>query len=284
MKPIRALKVVAIVCLVLCHAIAQTEPAATPATGNDYSFNVSTTQPWTDTGVDLQTGDILNITASSAQKCDPLGVSSAPAQGLDLPIADALPGALIAKLQAPGTPVLIGGSKEVKVDALGHLFLGINTGSKSPCNGSFIVKVHRQAQAALNRGDVLKKQLTNAASIFLSGQLGTPTTTSANTTAAPALKTSDAPLDSGLRKDIDGLPRRVNDQFKNLGDMVNFVLVGSEQQVQGALEAANWHQADVGDRKAVIQAALATYEQKDYLAMPMSTLYLFGRIQDFGYE
>jgi hypothetical protein len=98
------------------------------------------------------------------------------------------------------------------------------------------------------------------------------------------LKTSDAPLGSDLRKDIDGLPRRVNDQFKNLGDMVNFILVGSEQQVQGALEAASWHQADVGDRKAVIQAALATYEQKDYLAMPMSTLYLFGRVQDFGYE
>jgi hypothetical protein len=152
MKPIRALKVVATAFLVLCQAIAQTESAASPAAGNDYSFNVSTTQPWTDTGVDLQTGDILNITASSAQKCDPLGVSGVPAQGPGLPVADALPGALIAKLQAQGTPVLIGSSKEVKVDAPGHLFLGINTGSKSPCNGSFIVKVHRQAQAALNRG------------------------------------------------------------------------------------------------------------------------------------
>jgi hypothetical protein len=284
MKLIRALKIGAIAYLAVCQALAQTESTATPATGNDHSFNVSTTQPWTDTGVDLQTGDILNITASSAQKCDPLGVSGASPQGSDLPVADALPGALIAKLQAQGTPVLIGGSKEVKVDAPGHLFLGINAGSKPPCKGSFIVKVHRQAQAALNRGDVLKKQLTNAASIFLSGQLGSPTTTSANTTAAPVLKTSDTPVDSSFRKDIDSLPRRVNDQFKNLGDMVNFVLVGSEQQVQGALEAANWHQADVGDRKAVLAAALATYEKKDYLAMPMSTLYLFGRIQDFGYE
>ena len=78
--------------------------------------------------------------------------------------------------------------------------------------------------------------------------------------------------------------RRVNDQFKNLGDMVNFVIIGSEKQVQSALDAANFHVADTSDSKAVLQAALTTYESKDYLAMPMSTLYLFNRPQDFGYE
>jgi hypothetical protein len=91
-------------------------------------------------------------------------------------------------------------------------------------------------------------------------------------------------LDSGLRKDIDGLPRRVNDQFKNLGDMVNFILIGSQQQVQAALDAANFHVADTDNKKAVLEAAMTTYENKDYLAMPMSTLYLFNRPQDFGYE
>ena len=34
------------------------------------------------------------------------------------------------------------------------------------------------------------------------------------------------------------------------------------------------------ERNAVMQ----TYDSKDYLAMPMSTLYLFGRKQDFGFE
>ena len=91
-------------------------------------------------------------------------------------------------------------------------------------------------------------------------------------------------MDAGLRKDIDGLPRRVNDQFKNLGDMVNFVLIGSEKQVQSAIDAANFHVADTDDKKAVLEAAMTTYENKDYLAMPMSTLYLFNRPQDFGYE
>jgi hypothetical protein len=104
------------------------------------------------------------------------------------------------------------------------------------------------------------------------------------TTPAPVLKLSSAPLDSELRKDIDGLPRRVNDQFQNPGDMVNFVIVGSQKTVQDALDAANWHVADTTKKKAVLRAVLETYEDKDYLQMPMSTLYLFGRPQDFGYE
>jgi hypothetical protein len=282
MRLTSTLNAAAIVSLLVCRGIAQTAPSATSGTGDDYSFDISTTQPWTDTGVDLQSGDVLNITASSANKCDPLGVSGASTQGL--PVASTLPGSLIAKLQSQAVPVPVGSSKEVKVDAPGHLFLGVNAGDQPPCKGSFAVKVHRQGQAASSRGDVLKQQLATAAEIFLAGQLGIQPSGSANATAVPALKISNAPLDSGLRKDIDGLPRRVNDQFKNLGDMVNFVIVGSQQQVQSALDAANWHVADTDDKKAVLEAAMTTYENKDYLAMPMSTLYLFSRPQDFGYE
>jgi hypothetical protein len=277
-------KAAVIVSLAVCQAFAQTSASATQSAGNDYSFEVSTTQPWTDTGVELQTGDVLQITASSGKICDPVGVSGASSEGL--PVASGLPGALIAKLQAQGIPLLIANLKEVTADAPGHLFLGINAGENPPCKGSFAVKVHRQSQSAsssTNRGDVLKQQLVAAAGIFLAGQLGVQQPGS--TTAAPtALKISTTPLDAGLRKDIDGLPRRVNDQFKNLGDMVNFVLIGSQQQVQNAIDAANFHVADTNDKKAVLEAAMTTYENKDYLAMPMSTLYLFNRPQDFGYE
>jgi hypothetical protein len=278
---ILTLAVVTIASLAICQGIAQTAPSASPATANDYSFSVPTTQPWTDTGVDLQAGDVFDISASGTQKCDPQGVNGAAAQGL--PVANAFPGALIAKLQAQGSPVMIGSSKEVKVDAPGHLYLGINAENTPPCQGSFAVKVHRQAQAASSRGGVLKQQLATAAEIFAAGQFGVQAGGSANA-AAPALKTSDAPLDAGLRKDIDGLPRRVNDQLKNLGDMVNFVIIGSEKQVQSALDAANFHVADTSNKKAVLEAALTTYDNKDYMAMPMSTLYLFDRPQDFGYE
>jgi hypothetical protein len=156
------------------------------------------------------------------------------------------------------------------------------------------------------RGEQLKSQLSAAAQIFMQGQFGTgKSATSANAsgavsggagdadssgteceavTSASVLKLSDAPLDSALRKDIDGLPRRVNDQFKNLGDMVNFVIVGSQKSVQAALDAASWHVADTNNKKAVLSALIVTYENKDYLQMPMSALYLFERPQDFGYE
>jgi hypothetical protein len=66
--------------------------------------------------------------------------------------------------------------------------------------------------------------------------------------------------------------------------MVNFVIIGSQKDVQAALDAATWHVADTSNTMAAINAAVQTYGSKDYLAMPMSTLYLFGRKQDFGYE
>jgi hypothetical protein len=106
----------------------------------------------------------------------------------------------------------------------------------------------------------------------------------AETTPASVLKLSAAPLDSQLREDINALPRRVTDRFQNLGDMVNFVIVGSQKSLQAALAAADWHVADTTKKEAVLDAVLETYENKDYLQMPMSTLYLFDRPQDFGYE
>jgi hypothetical protein len=155
-----------------------------------------------------------------------------------------------------------------------------------------------QGQAAGSGQEVkdVKGALMTAAQTWLSGQLGTgssaspaaATSSSATagtaTAATPALTVASAPLDAQLRKDIDGLPRRVNDQMQNLGDMVNFVIVGSQKKMQDALAAADWHVADRDVKESVMKAVLETYEKKAYMQMPMSDLYLFGRVQDFGYE
>jgi LssY C-terminus len=267
-----------VICCFNLPGFAQSNTPSAPA-AKDYSYTVSTTQSWTDTKLQLQAGQELTITASTDKSCDPQGVTSAASEGQGLPVPNAAPGALIAKLAAQATPVLVGGSKTIAVDSPGDLFFGVNATGKPPCNGSFKVSVQVQE---MSRGDQLKQQLSTAAQIFMQGQFGMGK--SANTESPSALKVSTAPLDAGLGKDIDSLPRRVNDQFKNMGDMVNFVLIGSEKQVQDALAAANWHLADTNNTKAVLNAAMATYENKDYLAMPMSTLYLFNRPQDFGYE
>jgi len=262
----------------LAKELEQDLAAKRPTTAGDYKVDVSTTTAWIDSKVDLQSGDQLTITATSEKNCDPQGVSGGNASGLPLP--SAAPGALIAKLQSDGTPTLVGASNQIKVDSDGHLYLGVN--GTSACSGSFSVSVHRQA---IGQGQNLKNELGAAAQVFMQGQFGMNTGGSAATSApVTSLKVSDTPLDPALRKDIDALPRRVNDQFKNLGDMVNFVLVGSEDQVKTALAAATWHIADTSNSSAVFAAISNTYENKDYLAMPMSTLYLFGRRQDYGYE
>ena len=273
-------------------------------------YQITPTQAWTDTGLDLQSGDVVEIsatssisaekhTASNTPVCDPAGLSGASSSG-SLPLPSAAPGALIARLKQGAAPVLVGANNEVHINEPSHLFLGMNISGAPPCQGGFTVKVQKNAAgSAQSRGAQLKAQLGNAAEIFMHGQFGinkptagasgaasTTTTTggATSTTPAPTLKVSDAPLDAGLRKDLDSLPRRVNDQFNNLGDMVNFVIVGSQKDVQAALDAATWHVADTSNTNAVFNAVMQTYGNKDYLAMPMSILYLFGRKQDFGYE
>jgi uncharacterized low-complexity protein len=196
---------------------------------------------------------------------------------------------------------------ELRIEEPSHLFLGVNASGEPPCAGAFLVTVHRVAAGASEassqpRSQQLKSQLSAAAQIFMEGQFGEGKSAagtngatdaasggSAESSAnqpmpAPALKLSSAPLASELRKDINGLPRRVNDELQNLGDMVNFVIVGSQKSVLDALDATSWHVADTTKKKAVLSALMETYEEKDYLQMPMSTLYLFGRPQDFGYE
>jgi len=268
--------------------------------GQDSTFTVSTSQAWTDTGLDLKTGDVLQISATGTT-CNPQGVSGS--SQANLPLSSAPAGALIARLHSQGAePILIGTSHELHIDEPGHLSLGVNVSGTPPCQGDFSVKVHlvsAQAgsqNAAYSAQDV-KQKLASAAQIWLAGQFGNATSsssatnttgnsaTSGNTTSTTeALKISNTPLDATLRKDIDGMPRRVNDEFNNQGDMVNFVLVGSQQQVQAALDAANWHLADTDTKEAALKAVLDTYQKKDYLAMPMSKLMLFGRYQDYGYE
>jgi hypothetical protein len=303
--------------------------AAAPMSARDYSFTISTSQPWTDTGRDLQEGEILKITASPSGQsaaCDPAGASGSAEGSAGLPVANAPTGALIARLQAQGVPMLVGSGRQLKVDAPGHLYFGVNGQTAPVCNGSFAVKVHvtsaedtqprasgnalapASSPAASTAADnstqaTIKSKLASAAQVFLAGQFGAGGGAASNSTAppsnnvaasdastpaasvpAPALNVSSAPLDSGLQKDINSMPRRVSDQFNNQGDMVNFVLVGSEQQVKAALDAANWHIADTDNKEAVLKAVLETYQKKDYLQMPMSQLYLFGRKQDYGYE
>jgi hypothetical protein len=246
--------------------------------GLTYNLTISPTEAWVDTHIDLHPGDALQINAvTSTGDCRPNGVKTS--QNDTLRLKTALPGALIGKFGDDGTLFFVGSKKELKVGQPEHLYLGLNASGPLPCTGNILVKL-QFISAPTQATATEKSKLAAAAQTWLSGQFGTGP---AGPASAPQ-GASAVPLDTELCKKVDGLPRRVNDQLNNLGDMVNFVIVGSEQEVRSAFEAAGWRLADKSVEEAVMNVVLVTYQKKDYLQMPMSTLYLFNRAQDFGYE
>jgi LssY C-terminus len=281
--------------LLTCAALLS---AQTTTTAQNYNVQVSNAQPWTDTGLDLKAGDAVEISLVSAP-ARPSGCDTSASQTADLPLPSAPAGALLARLHSQGaTPLQINLNQPLHLDEASHLYLGFNGAAAPACAVVSTFSIHVTPAGSTStatdsqgtRGQHLKSQLGAAAQIFMSGQFGTGDSESSDNAAgatgssASPLTVSSAPLDTDLRRNIDSLPRRVNDQFQNLGDMVNFVIVGNQKDVQAALDAASWHIADTSNKKSVLNAIEQTYENKDYLTMPMSTLYLFGRHQDFGYE
>ena len=296
-------------------ATSTTPAAVAPASAGppDVDLKISSAQPWTDTGLELHPGDVVAITSAasasgeSGSPCVSGNAAASPATNLQLSSAPL--GVLVGKLHSQGAePFLVGSKKKIQVEEQGHLFLAVNAGNPPACQEILAAKVHL-ASAAMGQTTAppkdVKSKLAAAAQTWIAGQFGagaapsespavagaaaTSANSAASTIGSPAsaakpLNISTAPLDPKLRDAIDHLPRRVYDQLKNLGDMVNFVMIGSQKDVQAALQAANWFVADTSNSGAVTKAILMTYENKDYLQMPMSQLYLFGRVQDFGYE
>lgn len=276
---------------------------AQSASTNEYSFTISGTQTWTDTGVDLGAGDVVSLAAETkaGSACDPKGSSAAQSSD-KLPLASAASGALIAKTTEQASPTFVGASGEVHAAEAGHLFLGVNEAAASNCAFTVKVSVAHAPDVADNAGAQtgMRDKLSSAAQVFLKTQFGGKGSSQSESNnavggnsavpggAAPSttggLKLPSVILDADLRKNLDGVPRRVHDAKGNMGDMINFVIVGSQEKMQAALSSADWHVADVDSKEAGLKAILNTYQKKDYVEMPMSHLYLWDRMQDFGYE
>jgi hypothetical protein len=72
----------------------------------------------------------------------------------------------------------------------------------------------------------------------------------------------------------DGLP----------GDPVNLVLVGTLSQLRAAFAGAGWAQADALTLRSSWRMVRAFLLNSPYPTAPFSTLYLFGRGQDIGFQ
>jgi hypothetical protein len=239
------------------EVIKSTTPDASQlkARKGSYSFKIESGD-WIDTGIMVTPADHLNFTASGDLAL--ADGRSAPPDGLtrgwkDLirayPLNSANSGALIGRIGNgdAAVPFLIGASKDMDVSATGNLFLRLNLSSDLSGTGSIAV------------------------SMKLSNQ--------------PTQKTISAPDLARLLSPqlFAGIPRRVGDLQGNPGDMVNYALIGSEDQVTKAFVAAGWVQVDKTTQDAVVHGLVSTLSHAAYTEMPMSTLYLFGRSQDLSY-
>jgi hypothetical protein len=246
--------------------------AKVPSSGaTSYEIDVPGTKQWLDTNIDLHAGEKIRLTttgtigypASQSSKSQE-GQTIAPdglARGWkDLIHQYAVPngghGALIGRLGSTdgGQPFLIGASKEYQAPVAERLFLGINQSLNDALNatGSFHVTI-----------EVLDPGLTTQGAA-----LGGPV---------------EGPIPSITSTILSEVPRRVSDPQGNPGDMVNVFIVGTQDQVVQVFTAAGWVQVDSSVRNTVVAGLIDSLSKEDYLTMPMSTLYLFDRPQDYGF-
>ena len=244
---------------------------ASAVAGKSYELDIDAAKEWVDTNVDLRAGEKIHI-AGDGTITYPSADSSKPAQSFtpdglargwkDLihqyAVADAGHGALIGRLGAAdggGQAFLVGAAKDYEAPVAGRLFLGINQSMKdaSTARGSFHVTI----------------------SVTDPG----PATVAAMAAGGPA-ETTIAGITPALLQEI---PRRVSDPQGNPGDMVNILIIGSQEDLLQAFTAAGWVQVDRSVQDSVVAGLVDSLSRKDYLTMPMSTLYLFNRPQDYGF-
>jgi hypothetical protein len=219
-------------------------------------MDVKASEAWTDTGLDLRSGDVLTIRAAGSLNLGQ-GKSAGPAganRGFrDLiksyPVNSAGLGALIGRIGSEdvATPFLVGANGRIQAARAGRLFLGINKSGNDSPEGSFHVKIEFSARGP-------------------------------ETSAVPA----NLHLPEVTQAMIDRIPRRVVDAQGNPGDNTNFVVVGPEKKVLETFQAAGWVKVDRDRKDAVLSGVLATLSRQAYLTLPMSELELFGRVQDYG--
>ena len=251
---------------------AESRPAQASNEKASSEVKVGASVQWVDTHLDLRAQEKLRFTAtgSISYPANPSAKSSTPAafgpDGLprsfrdllhEYAVPDAGHGALIARLGSDeaAQPFLVGASKEFQAPVAGHLFLGINQSLRDAesAEGGFTVQI-----------EILDPGLATAAG----GVIGGP---------------AEAPIAGITSAFLKQFPRRVADPQGNPGDMVNILIIGSQQQLVAAFKAAGWVQVDASVGSTVVSGLIASLSKESYLTMPMSTLYLFGRQQDYGF-
>lgn len=254
MKRVRLPAVAAV--LTLCLHL----PAAaadTPRLSRDIALGAGV---WTETDLVVQPGEQVSFTAQGAARCPGAESSFGPtgmARGFRdllriLPMPQAGRGALLGRIGAAGValPFVVGEKYETTTVAGGPLTLGVNRTETDGCSASFTVHV-----------DVFPPKAGGAVRV------------------PAAVETMDG-IDNAL---FTKIPRRIGDLQGNPGDMVNFLIIGTEAQMKRLFSTAGWVVVDADVKGAILSGLISSLSKESYLTLPMSQLYLFGRPQDFGW-
>src|SRR5215471_10957673 len=245
-------------------AAEQSSAAAGKPTGKKRlakDFTLEGDSLWTDTGIDLQPGEHVVITAKGTFRYADAKTDNGPeglARGFKdllrvLPFNDAGRGALIARIGDADTAqaFLVGASRDLVSPISGRLSLGINQTKGDAGTGSYTIHVEVYAADGATAARMVGKIVTSMPGI-----------------------------DNALFVKI---PRRISDKDGDPGDMVNFLILGSESAMQRVFTTAGWVKVDADVKDTVLHGLIGSLSKESYLTMPMSTLYLFGRPQDYGW-
>jgi hypothetical protein len=238
------------------------QPGAEPLGKRRISQEIQLTgdQLWCDTGIDVLPGEHIVVAASGklsyADAKEDNAADGIPRGFKDLlrilPFNGAGRGALLGRVGDADVaqPFLLGVHRDAIAPVGGRLSIGINQTTDDTGDGTYTVHIE----------------------IFPAG----PHATYRVARQVNAISGVDANLFSKM-------PRRIADKQGNPGDMVNFLIIGSESAMQTVFTNSGWVKVDTDVRGAVLRGILESISKESYLTMPMSPLYLFGRPQDYGW-
>ena len=215
---------------------------------------------WVDTGIDVLAGEHVVAGATGTlryadQQTDttPAGIARSFKDLLrNLPFNEAGRGAVIGRIGDKDTsqPFLIGAKRDLVSPISGRLSVGINQLTNDTGDGTYSVRIE------IYPADANAVLYTAKAVTSLPG------------------------IDGAL---FSKIPRRIADKMGDPGDMVNFLIIGSQTAMEKVFTSAGWVQVDANVKETVLNGFLASMSKESYLTMPMSPLYLFGRQQDYGW-
>jgi len=223
-------------------------------------FTLEGAKVWVETGISLEPGQKIVVTSEGTLRYADAKTDNGP-DGLTrnfkdliriLPYNGAGRGAVIGRIGDAdiAQPFVIGAKKEIVAPVSGKLSLGINQSDSDTGTGSYTVKVEIYA-----------------------ADTSTPREIAKEVSSIPG-------VDNKL---FEKIPRRIGDKDGNAGDMVNFLILGDEDQMKKVFTTAGWVKVDANVAETVLAGFIASMSKESYLTMPMSPLYLFGRPQDYGW-